>query len=154
MSEVFVHAQENDTVLKDLSSNEQTGLSASQVTAVRERVGSNELATVAPESAWKKFLAQFSDLVVWILIVAAVISGVMGEWTDTAAIFAIVMINALLGFFQEEKAERALAALQSMAAPAAKVIRDGKLLSIPARELVPGDIVDIEAGDNVPADLR
>lgn len=80
--------------------------------------------------------------------------GSNGEWTDTAAILAIVLLNALLSIFQEEKAEKALAALQSLAAPTAKVIREGKLASIPARELVPGDIVEIEAGDNVPADLR
>jgi len=154
MTDTFLHAQGKKSVLQSLASNEDTGLSSSQVTAAREKFGTNELATIAPESVWKKFLAQFRDLVVWILIVAAIIAGAMGEWTDTTAILAIVFLNALLGFFQEEKAERALAALQSMAAPNAKVIRDGKLASIPARELVPGDVVEIEAGDNVPADLR
>ncbi|MDA1052233.1 MAG: cation-translocating P-type ATPase [Planctomycetota bacterium] len=148
------HATERELVLQTLSSSEQSGLSAAQVTAAREQFGWNELATVAPEPAWKKFLAQFSDVVVWILIAAAVISGAMGEWTNTVAILAIVLLNALLGFFQEAKAEKSLAALQSLAAPTAKVIRDEKLASIPARELVPGDLVEIEAGDNVPADLR
>ncbi len=148
------HATAKELILQTLSSSEQTGLSASQVTAAREQFGWNELATVAPEPAWKKFLAQFGDVVVWILIAAAVISGAMGEWTNTAAILAIVLLNALLGFFQEAKAEKSLAALQSLAAPTAKVIRDEKLASIPARELVPGDLVEIEAGDNVPADLR
>ncbi len=154
MTDPFLHSKGKEFVLEALSSNEETGLTFSQVTAAREKFGANELATTAPESVYKKFLAQFRDLVVWILIVAAVISGAMGEWTDTAAIIAIVLINALLGFFQEEKAERALAALQSMAAPTAKVIRGKKLASIPARDLVPGDIIDIEAGDNVPADVR
>ena len=143
-----------ELVLKALSSSEQTGLSATQVAAAREQSGWNELATVAPEPAWKKFLAQFSDVVVWILIAAAVISGAMGEWTNTVAILAIVLLNAMLGFFQEAKAEKSLAALQSLAAPTAKVVRDEKLDSIAARELVPGDLVEIEAGDNVPADLR
>lgn len=148
------HARSREQTLQSLSSSEQTGLSASQVIVARQQSGWNELATVAPEPAWKRFLAQFSDVVVLILISAAVISGSMGEWTDTAAILAIVLLNAVLGFFQEERAERALAALQSLAAPTAKVVRDGMLASIPARELVPGDIVEMEAGDNVPADLR
>ncbi len=148
------HTSAKDLVLKALSSSEQTGLSASQVTAAREQHGWNELATAAPEPAWKKLLAQFSDIVVWILIAAAVISGAMGEWTDTAAIVTIVLLNALLGFYQEGKAEKSLAALQSMAAPKAKVVRDEKLASIAARELVPGDLIEIESGDNVPADLR
>ena len=148
------YATAKELILQTLSSSEQTGLSASQVTAAREQFGWNELATVASEPAWKKFLAQFSDVVVWILVAGAVISGAMGEWTNTAAILAIVLLNALLGFYQEGKAETSLAALQSLAAPTAKVIRDEKLASIPARELVPGDVVEIEAGDNVPADLR
>ena len=148
------HAQEKELVLQTLSSSKQTGLSASQVTASRDQFGWNELATVAPVPAWKKFLAQFSDVVVWILIAAAFISGAMGEWTDTAAIVTIVLLNALLGFYQEGKAEKSLAALQSLAAPKAKVVRDEKLASIAARELVPGDLIEIEAGDNVPADLR
>lgn len=132
----------------------EQGLTSNEVQERHEQFGWNELATVAPEPAWKKFLAQFSDVVVWILIAAAVISGAMGEWTNTVAILAIVLLNATLGFFQEAKAEKSLAALQSLAAPTAKVIRDKKLASIPARELVPGDLVEIEAGDNVPADLR
>lgn len=148
------HATERERILQTLSSGDQTGLSAAQVTAVREQVGWNELAGVAPEPAWKKVLAQFSDVVVWILIAAALISGAMGEWTDTAAILAIVLLNAFLGFFQEDRAEKALAALQSLAAPTAKVIRDGNLAQVPARDLVPGDIVDLDAGDNIPADLR
>lgn len=130
------------------------GLSAAQVDSAREQFGWNELVAVAPESAWKKFLAQFSDFLVWILLAAAVISGAMGEWTDAAAIITIVMLNAILGFYQEGKAEKSLAALQSLAAPKAKVLRDQQLASIAARELVPGDIVEITAGDNVPADVR
>ncbi len=148
------HTSAKDIVLKSLSSNEQTGLTATQVTAAREKHGWNELATVAPEPAWKKFLAQFSDVMVWILIAAAVISGAMGEWTDTAAIVIIVVLNAFLGFYQEGKAEKSLAALQSLAAPKATVVRDEKLASIVARDLVPGDIIEIKAGDHVPADVR
>ena len=93
-------------------------------------------------------------MVVWILLAAAVISRAMGAWTDAAAISAIVLLNAVLGFFQEERAERAPAALKSMAAPMAKLLRDGSLATIPMRELVPGDIVELDAGDSVPADVR
>jgi len=103
---------------------------------------------------WKKFARQFQNLVIWILLVGAVISGLLGEWPDTIAIAAIVVLNAIIGFVQEEKAERSLAALRKMSAPSAKVVRDGHLTSIPARELVPGDRIELEAGDQVPADGR
>lgn len=148
------YAQGAAAIVKELSSHAENGLSDAQVSAIRKKTGANELAAADPVSVVKKILSQFSDLVIWILIAAAVIAGSMGEWTDTVAILAIVLINALLGFFQEEKAERALAALQSLAAPTAKVIRSGTLKSVPAKELVPGDIVQLEAGDNIPADLR
>lgn len=141
-------------LLDALDVDSQHGLAASRVTAIRETEGWNELSSTPEEPWWKKFLGQFDDVVVWILLVAALISGAMEEWTDTAAIAAIVLLNAVLGYFQEERAEKALAALQSLAAPLAKVMRDGALATIPARELVPGDIVELEAGDNVPADVR
>lgn len=147
-------ANSKDVVLKTLQTNEQVGLSSAQVLSAREQYGWNELVAADPESAWKKLLSQFSDVLVWILIAAAFISGVMGEWTDAAAIVAIVIINALLGYYQEGKAEKSLAALKSLAAPKAKVVRDQQLASTGARDLVPGDIVEISAGDNVPADLR
>lgn len=147
-------AKTAEEVLAAKTVDPQSGLTTSAVVAVRDQFGWNELASAPEEPWWKKFLGQFNDVVVWILLVAALISGVMGEWTDTAAIAAIVLLNAVLGYFQEERAERALAALQSLAAPLAKVMRDGVLATIPARELVPGDIVELEAGDNVPADVR
>jgi P-type Ca2+ transporter type 2C len=147
-------ANSKDEVLKALLTNEQVGLSSAQVLAAREQHGWNELVAADPESAWKKLLSQFSDVLVWILIAAAFISGVMGEWTDAAAIVAIVILNALLGYYQEGKAEKSLAALKSVAAPKAKVVRDQQLGSTGARDLVPGDIVEISAGDNIPADLR
>jgi Ca2+-transporting ATPase len=148
------HHFESAEVVKRLESDAKLGLSASQASERLARLGNNELTESPPEPIWKKFLGQFNDLIIWILIVAAVISGVMGEWADAAAIIAIVMLNGVLGFIQEEKAERALAALQRLSAPVAKVIRQGLLSSIPARELVPGDRIELEAGDNVPADVR
>jgi Ca2+-transporting ATPase len=148
------HHFEPAEVVKRLESDAKSGLSAGQAAERLVRFGNNELTESPPEPIWKKFLGQFNDLIIWILIVAAIISGMMGEWADAAAIIAIVMLNGVLGFIQEEKAERALAALQKLSAPVAKVIRQGLLSSIPARELVPGDRVELEAGDNVPADVR
>jgi len=108
----------------------------------------------AVTAVWKKLAGQFSDLVIWILIVAAVIAGVIGEWVDTVAILAIVLLIGMIGFMQEERAERALASLQKMSSPMAKVLRDGAMHLLPASEMVPGDCILLEAGDNVPADAR
>ena len=103
---------------------------------------------------WRTFLRQFRELVIWILVVAAAIAATMGDWADATAIVAIVLVNASIGFFQEDRAQRALAALQRMAAPMARVVRDGVVQTVPSRDLVPGDRVELEAGDYVPADLR
>lgn len=151
---VAAHHFETPEVVKRLGSDAKLGLSASEAAERLVRFGSNELTESPPEPLWKRFLGQFNDLIIWILIVAAIISGLMGEWADAAAIIAIVMLNGVLGFIQEEKAERALSALQKLSAPLAKVIRQGLLSTIPARELVPGDRIELEAGDNVPADVR
>ena len=130
------------------------GLTADEVAQRRVQHGWNALAEAPPVPIWKKLVGQFKELVIWILIVAAIIAGVMGEWADTAAILAIVLVNGIIGFLQEEKAGRALAALQKLSSPMAKVIRDGALQSVPAREMVPGDRIELEAGDNIPADAR
>ena len=143
-----------DQLLAACEVNAENGLSAADVQRRRQRCGSNQLTEAPPVPAWRKFMAQFTDLVIWILIVAAVISGLMKEWADTAAILAIVVVNGIIGYLQEEKAGRALAALQKMSSPMARVIRDGVLQVIPAAELVPGDIIELEAGDNIPADSR
>lgn len=148
------HALTADAVLAGLGSNREKGLTDAQVLEKRGQHGFNELTETPPVPLWRKFVSQFADLVVGILIVAAVISGLLGEWTDALAILAIVILNAILGFLQGERAERALAALQKLSAPLAKVIRNGVLQTIPARELVPGDRIELEAGDNIPADAR
>src|SRR6185369_1680512 len=132
----------------------EQGLSDDQVAKARTIHGWNELTEEPPQPAWKRFLGQFKELVIWILIVAAIIAGVTGEIVDTVAILAIVFLNGILGFLQEGRAEQALASLRKLSAPVAKVIRGGKLVSLPARELVPGDRIELEAGDNVPADAR
>ncbi|WHZ24422.1 MAG: cation-translocating P-type ATPase [Nitrospira sp.] len=116
--------------------------------------GSNELPEAPPPSPWHIFQTQCTSLIVWVLIGAAVISGLLGEWIDTGAILAIVLLNALLGFVQEYRAEQSLAALKTMAVTHARVIRNGLRSSLLSRDLVPGDLIDVEAGDRVPADVR
>ena len=148
------YALRGDDVTREFAANLTRGLSTDEVARRREQHGWNTLAEAPPVPIWKKLLGQFKELVIWILIVAAIISGAMGELADTAAILAIVLVNGIIGFLQEEKAGRALAALQKMSSPMAKVIRDGALQSLPARELVPGDSIELEAGDNIPADAR
>jgi len=126
-------------------------------TTGKERIkefGHNELVEAGREPAWKVFLNQFRDFMVYILIVATVISGFLGEMIDAYAILAIILINGLLGFIQERKAEKSLAALRDLSAPMITVLRDGKWIKIPSREAVVGDIVRFSAGDKISADIR
>ncbi len=153
-SPVAWHALPAAEVARRLETGLQQGLTAAEAGRRRAEVGDNVLRERPPERWWRKLLRQFQELVIWILIVAAVIAAVMGDWADAAAIVAIVLVNAIIGFLQEERAQAALAALQRMSAPLAKVIRDGEARSIPAREVVPGDRLELEAGDAVPADAR
>ncbi len=151
---IVAFAMPFEDVLTALSTDAVRGLRKGQVVELLARHGPNQLMETPPTPLWRKLAAQFKDLVIWILIVAAIISGALGEWPDTIAIIAIVLLNGLLGFFQEERAEHALGALQKLSAPLAKVMRDGVLRSIAASELVPGDLVELEAGDSIPADAR
>jgi Ca2+-transporting ATPase len=139
---------------KRLGSGPDSGLTADE--AARRLVihGPNEIREQAGRSAWRMFLGQFTDFMILLLIVAAAISGFVGEPEDAIAILAIVILNAVIGFVQEYRAERALQALKKLAALRAKVVRDGQILTVPASELVPGDLVLLEAGSVVPADLR
>ncbi len=137
-----------------LATDPDRGLSAAEAVRRLAEHGENVLRERPAEGWWWKLFRQFQELVIWILIAAAVIAGAMGDWADTAAIVAIVLVNAIIGFFQEERAQAALASLQRMTAPLAKVVRDGEVRSIPAREVVPGDRLELEAGDAVPADAR
>jgi len=148
------YAQPVERALIAYAADPERGLDDHQVGMRHERYGFNELTEAPPTPLWRKFLGQFTDLVIWILLVAAMVSGLMGEWSDTIAILAIVLLNGLLGCFQEERAEQALAALQKLSAPLAKVVRNGTLHSVPARELVPGDVLQLEAGDRITADAR
>ncbi len=147
------HRLPREAVLAQLVSN-SSGLTAQEAASRLAKFGRNELAEARPISPWAIFLGQFKNLIVWILIVAGVVSGLLGEVVDCIAILAIVALNAVIGFYQEFNAEKSIAALKKMTAPHAKVRRDGGVTSIPASEIVAGDIIELEAGDLVAADAR
>ncbi len=138
----------------DLLETSEHGLSSGKVEMNQLEFGTNELQEGRRRSNLSIFLGQFKDLMILILIVAAIISGFLGEATDTIVILIIVLLNALVGFFQEYHAEKAIHALKTMAETKARVIRNGKCTWLPAKELVPGDLVILEAGNAVPADMR
>jgi Ca2+-transporting ATPase len=148
------HAVSSDDILARFGTDRHAGLTTQQAKELLAEHGKNQLEEAPTTPAWVRFLAQFKELVVLILIAAAIIAGIAGEWVDTIAILAIVLLNGIIGYLQETRAEQALAALKKLSSPSAKTIRDGQLQSIPASELVPGDRVELEAGDNVPADCR
>ncbi len=137
-----------------LGTDLKTGLARGEAGARFEKSGPNELREKAHRPLWAMFLAQFEGLIIWVLIVAALVSGFLGEWLDALAILAIIVLNAVLGLIQEFRSEKSLAALKKLSAPASKVIRDGVASIVPARELVTGDLIELEAGDHVPADGR
>lgn len=147
------HTQSIQDVFKALKVSEN-GLSTSKVTDLRKTYGANELQERAGKSPWRMLWEQFTQMMVLILIAAAVVSAFLGKETETVAIGAIVVLFAVLGFIQEYRAERAMAALKKMAVPNVRVLRDGTLYELPAHELVPGDIITLEAGNAVPADVR
>ena len=130
------------------------GLSASDAARRLAKHGPNELRDAAPINPWAIFLGQFKNLIVWILIVAGVVSGVLGDVVDAIAILAIVVLNAVIGFYQEFSAEKSIAALKKMTAPLAKVWRDGAVATVKAAEIVTGDVLELEAGDLAAADSR
>ena len=148
------HALTVESLERELGSDRNTGLTEREAEHRLTTVGPNELPEAPPPSPLKILLAQFSSLIVWVLIGAAVVSGLLQEWIDAAAIVAIVILNAILGFVQEFRAERSLAALRKLSVATARVIREGVARSIPARQLVPGDLIQVEAGDRIPADSR
>ena len=139
---------------QNLHTDLRQGLTAQESQQRLETYGRNKLAEAAGTSFWQLLLDQFKDFLVLLLIASAAISILVGEWVDAAAILAIVVINAVLGVMQEWRAEQSLQALKKMAAPSATVVRGGHQETIPAEELVPGDLVVLAAGNHVPADLR
>ena len=144
-----------DEIKKELGVDLEKGLSSEQVKQNREKYGANELQQKKKKSLFVKFLEQFKDFMIIVLIVAAVVSGVVGEGiTDTIIILIVVILNAIIGVVQENKAEKSLEALQKLSAHASKVLRNGKVEVVQSKELVPGDVVVLDTGDYVPADLR
>lgn len=133
-------------------SNELYGLSSKEAKKRLEKYGLNQLKKNKKVSRIKIFFGQFNDFIIWVLIGATIISGLMGERADAITILIIVVINALLGFVQEYKTEKSLEALNRLAAPTAKVIRDGRIVIVKAELIVPGDVLIIESGDRIPAD--
>jgi Ca2+-transporting ATPase len=155
------HSVSAEEVLRALGSDAARGLTRAEARARLERVGPNALTAERPVPAWRKVLAQFQDVLVVLLLIATAISATLwlierdSAWPyEAIAIFAVILLNAVMGYVQQARAERAVAALKQMSAARAKVIRDGEREEIPAADLVPGDIVVIEEGDTIPADAR
>ena len=147
-------------ILKKLKSNLNTGLSEGQVEKIRQVHGENKLIEGKKESIIIKFIKQFNDFMIIILIAASIVSGIMAyiehtnDYLDSIIIIFIVVLNAIMGVIQEEKAEKSLEVLKKMSAPVTKVKRDGQIKTIPSIEIVPGDYIFLEAGCYVPADAR
>ncbi|MEK7809724.1 MAG: cation-translocating P-type ATPase [Chloroflexota bacterium] len=148
------HSKSVQDVIDKLQTHLEQGLSSDDAAQRLKEHGYNELREKPPTPFWKLVVEQLSDFVVILLIVASVISFLLGDTIEAVAIIAIVILNAVIGVIQDARAEQALAALKKMAAPDAQVIRDGSRVRIPSRELVPGDIVLLEAGNFIPADVR
>ncbi len=148
------HAQELASLALELATDPERGLDPGEAAVRLSRHGPNALPEPPAASPLALLLRQFSSLIVWVLVAAAILAGLLEEWVDSAAILAIVALNGLLGFVQEYRAERSLAALRRMVVVMAHAVRDGALVSLPAAELVPGDLIQIEAGDRIPADAR
>lgn len=147
------HASEPDGCLQELGVSSD-GLGQNHADARLAEHGPNRLPPPARTGPLKRFLAQFNNVLIYILLGAAAGTAILEKWVDTGVIVGVVVINAIVGFIQEGKAERALDAIRGMLSPQALVLRDGQRRSIPAEELVPGDVVLLNAGDKVPADVR
>lgn len=148
------HELPAEEIEKVTQSNLRQGLSNNEVNSRRKQFGFNELEEAEKQSALLLFFSQFKDFMVIVLLAATLISGILGEYIDAIAIMAIVLLNGILGYVQERKAEKSLAALKELSAPLANVLRDGKWVKIPSKELVPGDIIRFASGDRISADVR
>ena len=151
--------KEVEEIAKELNTDLKKGLSSSEVQKRQKERGFNELEEKKKKSIFVKFLEQFKDFMIIVLIIAAIISGIVGQmqgegFTDSIIILVVVILNAVIGVVQENKAEKSLEALKKMSSYSAKVLREGKITVVPSRELVPGDIVILDTGDYIPADIR
>lgn len=148
------HRQEAEDILRALGTSIESGLAATEAAAKQKAIGPNEIEGDQPPAFLHLVLHQLKDLMIGLLVVAAIVSGIVGDVVDTIAIVVIVVLNATVGVIQEYRAQRAVAALREMSAPHARVVRDGLTFQIAARDVVPGDVLLLEAGDVVPADVR
>lgn len=150
----FFWQQDIQDVSSGLVTDPVKGLTAQEAQRRLIKFGPNQLKEAKGHSPLSIFIEQFEDFIIWVLIGAAIVSGFLQEWGDAIAIITIVILNAILGFIQEYRAEKSLAALKKLSSPTSKVIRQGQHAVILSFELVPGDIIELEAGDNIPADSR
>jgi Ca2+-transporting ATPase len=148
------HHLPTEEVVRILEGNLPTGLSANEVLSRQKKFGPNRVTARRGTPAWRKFLQQFHQPLVYILLLAVGVTASLGEWVDSAVIFGVVLINAVVGFLQEAKAEKSIAALAKMVATETNVRRDGQKVRVHSDQLVPGDVVLLQSGDRVPADLR
>ena len=154
LSEHQWHNLAEQEVARRLDTNLDTGLTAALVTKKRERFGSNELKSKPGKSPLVRFFLQFNQPLLYILLIAGAIKALLGQWVNAWVIWGVTLINAIIGFVQESKAESAIAALASSVQTNATILRDAKKMQVPSTELVPGDVVLLTSGDKVPADLR
>lgn len=147
------HALEVDEVFGKLASLPQ-GLSAAEAARRLKRLGSNRLTPSKKRGPFIRFIEQFHNMLIYVLLVAAFVTALLGQWVDTGVILGVVMINALVGFIQEGKAEEALEAIRTMLSLHTSVLRDGRREVVASEDLVPGDVVFLQSGDKVPADMR
>jgi magnesium-transporting ATPase (P-type) len=148
------HAVSADEVVRQLDSNLQSGLSAANVQQRLEKYGHNKLPEGRKQGPFMRFLLQFNNILVYVLLGAGFVKLMVGLWLDASIILAVVVLNALLGFLQEGKAEKALDSIRNMLSAEARTLRGGETRLVPSEDLVPGDIVLLESGDKIPADLR
>ncbi len=146
------YKKEISQVTEELNTNLETGLSNEELNSRREKYGTNSLKEQKQKTLFLMFISQFKDFMVLILIAAGVVSGILGEWSDTVIIAIVVLLNAVIGVVQESKAEKSLEALKSLSSPSAKVLRNGQRIEIKSEELLPGDVMLLDAGDFVAAD--
>lgn len=148
------HEMNPEEIREKIQTDFKRGLTEEEVSRRRKQFGYNELQEGEKQSALLLFFSQFKDFMVIVLLVATLISGLLGEYIDAIAIMAIVLLNGILGFYQERRAEKSLDALKELSAPTASVLRNGEWIKIPSKEIVPGDIVRFTSGDRIGADLR
>ena len=134
--------------------SQASGLDRAEAQARLQKTGPNALPEKKGKPAWLRFLAHFNDVLIYVLLAAAVLTAVMGHWVDTLVILGVAVINALIGHIQESNAEKSLKSIRNMLSSEARVIRNGNHETLPTTEIVPGDIIVLRAGDRIPADMR